>query len=314
MKFIEAHRDFIPADTAFVRRKFRDISYAPGGEHAPLSHAPDGHRRTLDIYLPNEGDGPYPVVVDIFGGGWYFGNKSSHKLEPALNLLKRGFAVVSINYSLSSQDTLDTQIQEVKAAIRYVRKHAASYQLDPDRIALLGESAGAHLAAVASTSSASGHLVDSTWPNQDVSDAVQAVIAVYCPVYLDLMKELFQVEQMAWGLNTLISEYGEADSMEGVLLGGAAKTVPEAAKKANPITYLDENCPPYLFLHGTQDQVVPIIGAMSFAAHMMAKIGVENVEFQVVEGAHHDIHDFEKEWIYDLEADFLRRRLKIADK
>lgn len=314
MKFIEQKRSHIPADTGFVKTSFLNIKYAPGGIHEPLSHAPDGDRRTLDIYLPNGGSGPYPVVVDIFGGGWYFGNKSSHKLEPALNLLKRGFAVVSINYSLSCQDTLDTQIQEVKASIRYIRKHAAAYQLDPNRIALLGESAGAHLAAVASTSSASGQLVDPSWPNQDVSDEVQAVIAVYCPVYMDLMKEMFKVEKMAWGLDTLIGEYGEADSMEGVLLGGPAKEVPEAARKANPITYLNEKCPPYLFLHGDQDQVEPIVGAMSFAAHMMAKIGVENVEFQVVKGAHHDIHDFEKEWIYDLEADYLRRRLRITDK
>ena len=54
-------------------------------------------------FTPNEGEGPFPVVIDIFGGGWYFGNKSSHKLEPALALLRRGFAVVSINYSLSWQ-------------------------------------------------------------------------------------------------------------------------------------------------------------------------------------------------------------------
>lgn len=314
MKFVEQQRSHIPADVGFVKTSFLNLPYAPGGIHPPLSHAPDGNRHTLDIYLPNKGTAPYPVIVDIFGGGWYFGNKSSHKLEPALNLLKRGFAVVSINYSLSSQGTLDTQIQEVKASIRYIRKNAKTYQLDPDRIALLGESAGAHLAAVAATSSASGALVDPAWPNQEVSDAVQAVIAVYCPVYLDLMKELFCVEKMAWGLDTVIEEYGQADSMEGVLLGGPAKQVPDAARKANPITYLDENCPPFLFLHGNQDQVVPIIGAMNFAAQMMGKIGVENVEFQVVDGAHHDIHDFEKDWIYDLEADFLRRRLQITDK
>ena len=114
MKFIEQKRTHIPAETGFIKRQFLDLQYAPGNE-----------RRTLDIYLPNEGEGPYPVIIDIFGGGWYFGQKSSHKLEPALNLLKRGFAVVSINYSLSYMAPFPAQIQEIKTAIRYVRKHAA---------------------------------------------------------------------------------------------------------------------------------------------------------------------------------------------
>lgn len=212
MKFIEQKRTHIPAETGFIQRKFMDLAYAPGGD-----------RRTLDIYLPNEGEGPYPVIIDIFGGGWYFGQKSSHKLEPALNLLRRGFAVVSINYSLSYQAKFPIQIQEVKAAIRYVRKYAEKYQLDGGKIALLGESAGAHYAALTAVSSAAGKLRDPEWPNQEISDEVQAVIAVYCPVDLGKMSEYFSVEEEAWGLKTIITEYGEPDSMEGVLLGGPAK-------------------------------------------------------------------------------------------
>lgn len=299
MKFIEQKRTHIPAATAFIRRKFLDLPYAPGGE-----------RRTLDIYLPNEGDGPFPVVIDIFGGGWYFGQKSSHKLEPALNLLRRGFAVVSINYSLSYQAQFPVQIQEVKASIRYVRKYAAQYSLNPDQIALLGESAGAHYAALSACSSACGALQDNSWPNQEVSDDVQAVIAVYCPVYLDRMKELFAVESQAWGLSTLIEEYGASDSMEAVLLGGPANEATEMSKLACPANYINSKCPPFLFLHGNQDQVVPIVGAMAFAADIMHATSVDNVRFKVVDGAHHDIHDFEKEWIYDLEAEFLKTKLK----
>ena len=203
MKFIEQVRTHIPAETGFINRKFLDIPYAPGGE-----------RRLLDIYLPNEGEGPFPVIIDIFGGGWYFGQKSSHKLEPALALLRRGFAVVSINYSLSYQQKFPIQIQEVKASIRYIRKHAAEYQLDGSRIALLGESAGAHYAALSATSSAAGELTDAEWPNQDVSDEVQAVIAVYCPVDIGMMEQLFAVEEQAWGIKTVIEEYGEPDSMD----------------------------------------------------------------------------------------------------
>lgn len=300
MKFIEQKRTHIPAETGFIKRQFLDLQYAPGNE-----------RRTLDIYLPNEGEGPYPVIIDIFGGGWYFGQKSSHKLEPALNLLKRGFAVVSINYSLSYMAPFPAQIQEVKAAIRYVRKHAAEYQLDPTKIALLGESAGAHLAALAATSSANGDMIDESWPDQDVSDEVQAVIVLYCPVYLDRTKELFEVERKAWGLDTIIGECGEPDSIEFVLVGGTPDKIPEKFKEACPAEHLNEKCPPFLFLHGDQDQVVPILGAMKFAADIMFHTSPDNVDFHVIEGAHHDIHDFEKEWIYDLEAEFLKDKMGV---
>lgn len=316
MKFIEQQRVHQNADTGSVNRKYLDISYAPDtitdfvSKYEPqCKPEPAGSRRTLDIYLPNEGEGPYPVIIDIFGGGWCYGHKSSHKLEPALNLLKRGFAVVSINYSLSYQQPFPTQIYEVKAAIRFIRKYAAKYHLDGDRIALLGESAGAHLAAVTACSSASSQLVDPSWPNMDVSDEVQAVIAVYCPVHFGLMKELFAVEQQAWDLDTVIGEYGEEDSMESLLLGGAPKDKPEMVTMANPCTYINEKCPPFLFLHGDQDQVEPVVGAMMFAARIMAATTLDNVQFQIVKGAHHNIHDFEEEWIYDVEAAFLNKKL-----
>ena len=316
MKFIEQQRVHQYADTGFINRKYLDISYAPDTEtdfvskYEPLCKPePAGSRRTLDIYLPNEGDGPFPVIIDIFGGGWCYGHKSSHKLVPALNLLKRGFAVVSINYSLSYQQPFPVQIYEVKAAIRFIRKYAAQYHLNGDKIALLGESAGAHLAAVSACSSAAGQLVDPSWPNMDVSDEVQAVIAVYCPVHFGLMKELFAVEEQAWGLGTVIEEYGEEDSMESLLLGGAPKNKPEMVAAANPCTYINEKCPPFLFLHGDQDQVEPVVGAMMFAARIMAATTLDNVQFQIVKGAHHNILDFEEEWIYDVEAAFLNKKL-----
>ena len=298
MLFIEQKRTHIPAVTDFIERKFLDLPYAPGGD-----------RRLLDIYLPNEGKGPYPVVIDIFGGGWYFGNKSSHKLEPALALLRRGFAVVSINYSLSWQAKFPTALYETKAAVRYVRAHALEYELDPDRIALLGESAGAHYAALAATTAACGVMPPPWKECPDVSDQVQAVIAVYCPADLAAIPGYFEIERQTMGLDTVIEEYGTEKSMEAVLMGGTYAEIPEAYEDANPEKWINADCPPFLFLHGTQDQVVPILGAMHFAAKLVQAIGKENVRFQTVEGARHDIHDFEKDWIYDLEAAFLQENL-----
>lgn len=320
MKFIEQQRVHTPADTDFIKTKYLDVRYAPDDDIVYHSKCepqcqpePKGSRRLMDIYLPNEGEGPFPVIIDVFGGGWCYGHKSSHKLVPALNLLKRGFAVVSINYSLSYQRRYPTQIYEVKAAIRYIRKNAAQYNLDPDRIALLGESAGAHLSSVTACSAAAGELVDAGWPNMDVSDEVQAVIAVYCPANIALIKEYFAVQKALTGMDTVIGEYGEADSMECLVFGGTREECPEQAYMANPINYLNEKCPPFLFLHGNVDQVIPISGAIEFATVMMSKIGADNVKFQVVDGARHNIADFQEEWIYDLEAAFLREKLRIAE-
>ena len=296
MRFIDQKREHIPAKTEFINRKFLDIPYMEGGE-----------RRMLDIYLPNEGEGPFPVIVDIFGGGWYFGQKSSHKLEPALNLLRRGFAVVSINYSLSWQDKFPIQVQEVKTAIRFVKAHAEQYQLDKTRVALLGESAGAHYAALCATSSAGGTFEDKSHGWADESSEVQAVIAVYCPSDLGRAREDFWV----MGQESLIPEYGEDYSCEAILFGGAVRDVPEMVQMGNPINYITENCPPFMFLHGDLDRVVSLQQSRVLAAEIMRISGRSNVEYHVIEGAKHDIHDFEREDLYDLEADFLRRRLNI---
>ena len=295
MKYIEQRREHIPADTAFVRRSFLDLPYMQGGE-----------RQTLDIYLPNEGEGPFPVVIDIYGGGWYFGQKSSHKLEPALNLLRRGFAAVSINYSLSWQRAFPAQVQEIKAAIRFVKANAGRYKLDKSRVALMGESAGAHYAALCALSSQAGLLEEPGSPWQGEDSRVRAVIAVYCPSDLGRLAEDFWV----MGQQSDLPETGQADSMEGMLFGGRApREVPELVRLANPVNYITADSPPFLFLHGSEDRVIPIQQSRVLAAELMRACGRGNVEYHVVEGARHDIHDFEREELYDLEADFLRRRM-----
>ncbi|QHQ63094.1 alpha/beta hydrolase fold domain-containing protein [Anaerocolumna sedimenticola] len=296
MKFIDDKRIHIPAKTEFVQRKYLNIQYAKGNE-----------RRQLDIYLPNTGIGPYPVIMDIYGGGWYFGNKSSYKLEPALKLLRRGFAVVSINYSLSYQQQFPIQVDEIKAAIRYIKANAGEYDLDPFNVALMGESAGAHYAALCATSSSCGKLEDKeTWGNAQVTSEVQAVIAVYCPSNLGVLKE----ELDTLGLEPSFKEVGEADSMEGMLFGGRKPAeVPELVKLADPHTYVNKNCPPFLFFHGNQDQCIPILQSMTLATAIKQAAGLTRAEYHIIRGARHNLADFESEEIYNLEEKFLRKYL-----
>ena len=298
MKYIESKRVHIPAKTDYINRKFLDIQYAEGDE-----------RRQLDIYLPNEGEGPYPVVIDIFGGGWFFGNKSSYKLEPALKLIRKGFAVVSINYSLSYQQQFPIQIDEIKAAIRYIKANAANYNLDPSRVALMGESAGAHYAALCALSSSCNMLEDKeTWGNAQVTSEVQAVIAVYCPTRLDILKEELDV----LGLEPTYKEVGEEDSMEGMLFGRKKPSEgPILVNLADPHTYVNKSCPPFLFLHGDRDQCIPILQSMTLAASIKQVAGLERAEYHIIKGAKHNLADFETEEIYEIEENFLRRIFNI---
>lgn len=292
---IEQKRTHIPAKVDFIHQKYLNIPYAQGGE-----------RNMLDIYLPNDGAPPFLTIIDIFGGGWFFGDKSSHKLEPALALLRRGFAVVSINYSLSWQKRFPAQIYEVKSAIRFIRANAEKYGLDPNHIALMGESAGAHLAALTALSASCGKLEDPDEADHKISDQVQAVIAVYCPSSLGLIAEQFKV----LGVEPQQEEFGEADSMEGVLFGyRRAKDAPELVQMANPCNYVSPNSPPFLFLHGDKDRCIPILQSMNLASEILHATDDHHVQYHIVEGAGHNIHDFEREDLYDLESAFLKKWL-----
>jgi hypothetical protein len=110
-----------------AQREFLDEAYAP-------AHV----RQRLDLYLPPTGDGPWPVVLWIHGGGWSAGDKSLAASDPVLRLRTRGYAVASIGYRLSQQATFPAQIHDVKAAVRYLRQNARGYRLIPTKDGCLG--------------------------------------------------------------------------------------------------------------------------------------------------------------------------------
>src|SRR5205823_8686811 len=114
-----------------------------------LRYGPHLERNVLDLYRPPKAEGPVPLVIWVHGGGWQNGDKSR---TPALDLLARGYAVASINYRLSQHAPFPAQIHDCKAAVRFLRAHAAEYRLDPDRVGAWGMSAGGHLVALLGTS------------------------------------------------------------------------------------------------------------------------------------------------------------------
>lgn len=155
------------AETSWIKTKYLDLAYA--------SESP---AQKLDIYLPNEGVGPFPVIISIHGGAFKFGDKADGQLTPMLEGLKHGYAVVGVNYRLSGEALYPAQINDIKAAIRFLRANASEYNLDKEKFATWGGSAGGNLAAMAGTSGDVKELEDLSLGNAGESSRVQAVVEI----------------------------------------------------------------------------------------------------------------------------------------
>jgi len=262
--------------------------------HRDLAYVENGHeRQKLDLYLPEKAEGPLPVIIWIHGGGWAAGSKDQC---PPLRqgFISKGYAVASLGYRLSSHAIFPAQIEDCKAGIRWLRAHAKDYGLDPDRFGVWGSSAGGHLVALVGTS---GGVKDfDVGGNLDVSSGVQAVCDFYGPT--DLIRFVSTP-----GFESHATER----SPESHLLGGLATERKELAAKANPITYVDKNDPPFLIVHGDKDTTVPINQSESLF-ESLKKVGV-SAHFHTIKGAGHGV-GFGGKNIEDMVHGFFDARLK----
>lgn len=194
--------------------------------------------------LPAE---PLPVIVWVHGGAWRGGDH--HLGGQGAGLAHRGYFVASIEYRLSQEAIFPAQIHDCKAAIRYLRAHAAEYRFNPDRIGVWGGSAGGHLVALMGTSGGVKELEGEVGGNLDQSSKVQAVVDFFGPS----------------DMTTMLSDRGkrvlEQNGMtpEEALIGGPIEQNLEKAKAASPITYVDKDDPPFLICQGDQDPLVPLV-------------------------------------------------------
>lgn len=258
------------ADTSAIRTKYLDVAYANKSA-----------AQKMDVYMPNSGGGPFPVIVAIHGGAFLMGDKASGEITPMLTGLDRGYAVASINYRLSSEAKAPAQINDVKAAIRYLRANAAKYNIDPDRIAVWGGSAGGNLAAMAGTSGGVSSLSDASLGNATQSDSVQAVVDWFGPIDFAAMDAQFTASGSGPANHTA------ADSPESQLLGATLSAVPEKVKAANPMTFITADDPAFLIQHGTADANVPVEQSKNLAAALAKTLGAEKVTLKLLEGAGH---------------------------
>ena len=284
-----------PANTDHIKRKFLDIPYAG------LSPA-----QKLDIYLPNEGAGPFPVIVSIHGGAFMGCDKADMQVMPMLEGLKRGYAVVAINYRLSWEAKFPALVQDVKAAIRWIRANAQRYFFDPNKIAAWGGSAGAYLSTMLGVSDGIPELEDLGLGNPDQASRVQAVIAWFGPTNFLKMDE----QLAASGLAPQEGErHDGAYSPESLLLGRKITEAPDLVKAANPETYIRRNAPPFFIQHGTRDPVVPVQQSIEIAKKLEKVIGEDKVKLELLEGVEHGDPRFETPENVKKVLDFLDQAL-----
>jgi len=199
----------------------------------------DGVELTFDLSYPQTGEAPYPLVIYVHGGSWQAGDKRGGAgivfKEP---LLESGFAFASINYRLSPEYTFPAHIQDVKCAVRFFRTSASLLDLDPDRIAALGGSAGAHLVALLGLTS-DMNLWENSGGYQGISSEVAAVVDMFGPADITGMSHPdYQ--------NAFLGVFGEAVRSEDALWA------------YSPLAYVSEDSPPFLIMHGDADQVVSL--------------------------------------------------------
>ncbi len=260
----------------------------------------------LDLYLPPLPAKPVGLIVWVHGGAWRAGSRASVDLA---EMTSRGWAIASVDYRLSPVAKFPAQVHDIKAAVRYLRAHAAEHGYPPSPFVIAGSSAGGHLAALVGVSNGNAELegvvsLESTVSQSKaasphaVSSDVQAIVSVYGASNLTSILS----QSTPHGLNVRVPALT-------LLLGGQPDKVPDRARLASPVFHVDGTDPPLLLLHGDQDNQMPINQSHELeAAYAKHK---RPVRFVVVHGAGHGGADFTAPAQLDGIDAFLRAQLAI---
>ncbi len=270
-----------------------DVPYIKDGDPA----------QRLDIYyLQQAPKEPLPLIVHIHGGGWMGGSKYPCDVRM---MTAQGYIVASVEYRFSQVAKFPAQIQDCQAAIRWLRANAKRYHIDPEKVGVIGGSAGGHLSALVGVTGGK-KIFPPIGENQDMSDAVQCVCDIFGPKNFASVIEQAERDKNVKNIfkfNTPSDPYSE--------LIGAKLSDKEKTAAVSPITYVDQNSPPTLILHGTHDALVPYAQSEEFEA-AMKKSGAP-VWLQKFPGAGHGGGAFGKPPAVLLMKHFFDKHLKDED-
>ncbi len=281
------------------------IDLIPGITYSQVSvHSYPNVDLKMDVLRPRTGK-LLPAVVFVTGGGFITSNRASH-LEIRMCLAQAGFLVASIEYRFAPQANLPAPIIDTKCAIRYLRKNAMRFGVDPNRIGIMGTSAGGYLSCFAGVTGY-GRQFD-VGANTDVSSEVACVVDFYGVTDLSRMADGFDEKK--------VQAYNSPSACQALWLngcticGGVDASVterPQEVQRYNPANYVDEHTPPFLLFHGTADTLVSAaetdIMFQALRAH-----GIE-AERYLVEGAGHGGAHWVQPEVQQVVLEFLRRHL-----
>lgn len=239
----------------------------------------DGRSLCMDVRIPDS-SGPHPAAIVVHGGGWMRGDKLWN-VEPLFQpLAQAAIASFSISYRLATDFLqIGTAVADVRQAIRYVRENARKFGIDPDRIALVGESAGAHLATMAAL---------------EEPASVAAVVSLYGPSDLELLARTSPV------VPEQIRRAVEGSAFAGMLLS--------FLRSLSPVRFVRPDAPPFLLIHGTADHVVPFEQSVVMRDRLLAA-GVD-ADLVPMHGAGHGMRYWRENW-QTLLTGWLWRKLPV---
>ncbi len=245
--------------------------------------------RVMDVYLPMS-KGPFPAIIYVHGGGWSKGSRSDYNLT-ATFYANRGIAGFAIDYTLSTANKTawPENIQDVVESVRFIRDNANLWNIDPDRLAILGYSAGAQLASLEGTLSGNESFVVNSSGNVKIKSQVRLVIDYSGATDLEYIGK-YQTKSPVYEILT-------------TALGNISyKTNSDLWIEASPATYISSDDPIFCVIHGTNDMVVPIQVAQSFVTKLRAA-GVETYFIEIPKGDHQILTNYNENLIarYSLE-------------
>jgi acetyl esterase/lipase len=249
-------------------------------------------KHMLDIYLPANAKGKLPLVILIHGGGWLVNDKYAdinYMKKTVAEIVSSGFALASIDYRFSTQAVFPAQIQDCNRAVSFLYDNADKYGLDKNRFAVMGFSAGGHLASLLGLSR-NNNVKSFYMPGTSASFQIKSVVDFYGPAEL-----------------VLFPGADDEKSPEAILIGAAPITRPDLAKAASPVTYVDKTDPPFLIIHGEKDDMVSPKQSKLLSS-WLTLAGVKN-EVIIVKDAPHYGTMFDADEIRIKVMDFLKTRL-----
>jgi len=251
----------------------------------------------LDIYLPRGAKGNSPLVVWIHGGGWINGDKYAgmdYMQNLLRSLLANGYALASINYRYSTEAVFPAQIRDCNQALEYLYRHAEKYKLDKKRIALMGFSAGGHLASLLALSN-NNRITRFSKTSKNLSFNIKAVVDFYG--HSDFLAMT----------RSDASQWDSPKNAVTSLLGASPLHRPDIAKFASPTSYIDKKDPPFLIIHGEKDETVSITQSQLLSSWLtLSKVRNELI---IVPGAPHYGKMFDNDNIKNRVLKFLKMYL-----